>query len=112
MELEGLSNPELDKLAEEQQVTMDVNKRREIVFKAQELIHKLQSMNVLAYMQMANAYRSDRIKNVVPMMDEGIGSFWTDINMEVIKGDGSVRTGMTIPLKNVNPIALKTILFL
>jgi len=46
------------------------------------------------------------------MMDEGIGSFWTDINMEVIKGDGSVRTGMTIPLKNVNSIALKTILFL
>jgi len=56
---------------------------------------------------MTNAYRSDRIKNVVPMMGEGIGSFWTDINMEVVKGDGYVRTGATSPLKNLNPVAVK-----
>ena len=43
-------------------------------------------MAVLANVQMTNAYRSDRIKNVVPMMGEGIGSFWTDINMEVVQG--------------------------
>ena len=72
-----------------------------------QLIKEAQSMSVLAYVQMTNAYRSDRIKNLTPMMGEGIGSFWTDINMEVIQGDGYVRTGATSPLKNLNPVAAK-----
>ena len=104
---EGLNIPDLDALAQAQQKEMDVNKRKQIVYKAQELIKQNQSMSVLANVQMTNAYRSDRIKNVVPMMGEGIGSFWTDINMEVIKGDGYVRTGINAPLKNMNPVAAK-----
>lgn len=104
---EGLNVPEIDELAKAQQVEMDMEKRREIVSKAQALIHENQSMAVLANVEMTNAYRSDRIKNVVAMMGEGIGSFWTDINMEVVKGDGYVRTGATSPLKNLNPVAAK-----
>jgi peptide/nickel transport system substrate-binding protein len=104
---EGLNIPEIDALAQAQQKEMDVSKRKEIVYKAQELIKQNQSMSVLANVQMTNAYRSDRIKNVVPMMGEGIGSFWTDINMEVVKGDGYVRTGINSPLKNMNPVAAK-----
>jgi peptide/nickel transport system substrate-binding protein len=104
---EGLDSTEVDELAVGQQKEMDQEKRREIVRAAQAKIKELQSMSVLAYMQMTNAYRSDRIKNVVPMMGEGIGSFWTDINMEVVKGDGYVRTGNTSPLKNLNPVAAK-----
>ena len=37
---EGLNVPEIDELAKAQQVEMDLEKRREIVFKAQELIHE------------------------------------------------------------------------
>jgi peptide/nickel transport system substrate-binding protein len=104
---EGLNVPELDALAEAQQKEMDVEKRKAVVYKAQELIKQNQAMSVLVNVQMTNAYRSDRIKNVVPMMGEGIGSIWTDINMEVVQGDGYVRTGITIPLKNMNPVAAK-----
>ena len=104
---EGLENEEIDRLAEGQQTEMDVEKRREIVFKAQEKIHELQSMTPLANVQMTNAYRSDRITNVVPMMGTGIGSFWTDINMEVVQGDGYVKTGATSALKNLNPVSVK-----
>ena len=104
---EGLNVPELDALAEAQQKEMDVEKRKAIVYKAQELIKQNQSMSVLVNVQMTNAYRSDRIKNVVPMMGEGVGSFWTDINMEVVQGDGYVRTGINSPLKNMNPVAAK-----
>lgn len=104
---EGLNVPELDNLAEAQQKEMDVEKRKEVVYKAQELIKQNQSMSVLVNVQMTNAYRSDRIKNVVPMMGEGVGSFWTDINMEVVQGDGYVRTGINSPLKNMNPVAAK-----
>ena len=104
---EGLEVPEIDELAKGQQIEMDIEKRRQIVHKAQEKIFQNQSMAVLANVEMTNAYRSDRIKNVVPMMGEGIGSFWTDINMEVVGGDGYVRTGATSPLKNLNPVAAK-----
>jgi peptide/nickel transport system substrate-binding protein len=104
---EALNDPDVDRLAQAQQAAMDVEERKKIVYEAQARIHELQSMAVLANVQMTNAHRSDRIKNLVPMMGEGIGSFWTDINMEVVKGDGYVRTGMTIPLKNLNPVAAK-----
>ncbi|CAB1084052.1 twin-arginine translocation pathway signal protein [Alkalispirochaeta odontotermitis] len=104
---EGLNVSEIDALAQAQQKEMNVEKRKEIVNKAQELIKQNQSMSVLVNLQMTNAYRSDRIKNVVPMMGEGIGSFWTDINMEVVQGDGYVRTGIAGALKNMNPVAAK-----
>jgi peptide/nickel transport system substrate-binding protein len=104
---EGLQSAEIDQLALAQQKEMDVAKRKEIVFQAQEAIKEMQSMSVLAYVQMTNAYRSDRLKNLTPMMGEGIGGFWADISMEVIQGDGYVRTGATSPLKNLNPVAAK-----
>ncbi len=103
----GLSDPQIDKVVEAQQKEMDMEKRREIVFKAQELCHEAQALTVVANMQMTTAYRSDRLKNVVPMLGEGTGSFWTDINMEVIKGDGYVRTARPSPLKMLNPVACK-----
>ena len=104
---EGLNSPEIDKLAEAQQVEMDVEKRKAIVAKAQELIKENQSMSVLAYVQMTNAHRSDRLKNLTPMMGDGIGSIWTDLSVEVIQGDGYVRTGATAAIKNLNPVAAK-----
>jgi peptide/nickel transport system substrate-binding protein len=103
----GLSDPETDRLCIAQRLEMDAEKRREIVFKAQERIHELQGMNVFGYVQMTNAYRSDRIRNLTPMLGDGIGSFWTDISMEVIQGDGYVRTARSQEVKNWNPVAIK-----
>lgn len=103
----GFNNPELDKLAEGQQTEMDREKRQDLVYKAQKIIHENQPRNVLVNPYMTNAYRTDRIKNLVPQMGEGIGSFWTDIGMEVSQGDGYVRTGATVALKNLNPISVK-----
>jgi len=102
----GYSNPALDKLAEAQQTEMDLNKRRDLVFKAQALIDHDQPEHVIVNPMMTNAYRSDRIANLVPLTGEGIGSFWTDINMTVLKGNGYVRTGATSPLKNLNPVSV------
>ena len=104
---EGFSDPEVDRLALAQRREMNLEKRREIVFKAQELIHAAQPLCALAYMQMTNAYRSDRIKNLTPMLGDGIGSFWTDLSMEVVEGDGYVRTARPQEVKNWNPVAIK-----
>ena len=104
---EGFNLPAVDKLAEDQASAMDPQKRKKLVDKEQELIHENQPLNVVAYAQMTNAYRSDRLKNLVPMMGEGIGSFWSDINMEVKKGSGYVCTAIGTPLKNLNPLHAK-----
>ncbi len=104
----GLSNPKIDRLAEAQQQAMKMEERRDIVSKAQDIIHENQSFNVIAYPQMTNAYRSDRIRNLTPMMGEGIGSFWSDISVESIAGDGYVRTGFTSALKTLNPVNAKS----
>jgi len=104
---QGISDPEIDKLAIAQRAEMNAEKRREIVFKAQEKISDAQAMNAIAYMQMTNAYRSDRIKNLTPMLGDGIGSFWADLSMEVIQGDGYVRTARPSEVKNWNPVAIK-----
>ena len=101
----GYKNLKVDELAAAQQSEMNSEKRRELVFKAQELINEDQANNVIVYPNMTNAYRSDRISNLVPQMGEGIGSFWTDISMVPSSGDGYVRTGATVALKNLNPVA-------
>ncbi len=101
----GHDNPEVSALAEAQRVEMDVAKRRDMVFKAQELIADDQPEGVLVNPNMTNAYREDRLGNMVPQMGEGIGSLWTDVSMTVKKGDGYVRTGATVALKNLNPVA-------
>lgn len=100
------SNPELDKLLEKQQTTLKKDKRRPYVYEAQEVIHENQPNNALVYPQMTNAYRSDKVENLVPMMGEGIGSFWTDLNIKSKRSDGYVRTGVTTPLKSLNPISI------
>jgi peptide/nickel transport system substrate-binding protein len=103
----GYDNAKVSAIAIAQQSEMDVNKRRDLVFQAQEMIDADQPNHVVVYPKMTNAYRSDRIKSLVPQMGEGIGSFWTDVGMEPIGGDGYVRTGATVALKNLNPVAVK-----
>jgi peptide/nickel transport system substrate-binding protein len=103
----GYSNPAIDKLSVAQQTEMDVEKRRALVYEAQQKIYDDDARAVLVYPTMTNAYRSDRLKGLVPQMGEGIGSFWSDLNAEVIEGDGYVRTGATAALKSLNPIAVK-----
>lgn len=103
----GYDNPLVNELSAAQQAEMDPEKRRELVLRAQSIIDEDQPNHVLVNPKMTNAYRSDRLDNLVPQMGEGIGSFWTDINMTVKKGDGYVRTGATSALKSLNPLATK-----
>ncbi|MCP4297968.1 MAG: twin-arginine translocation pathway signal protein, partial [Proteobacteria bacterium] len=104
---EGFNNPEVDRLAEAQAKAMDPKERVRIVRKAQKLVHELQPLNVVANVMMTNAYRSDRLANITPMMGEGIGSFWSDINMKVMKGSGYVCTAIGFSLKTLNPVSSK-----
>ncbi|MGE0119690.1 MAG: ABC transporter substrate-binding protein [Dongiaceae bacterium] len=106
----GYKSDRVDALATAQAQTMDLEARRAPVYEAQQLIFDDQPGSVLAYPQITQAHRSDKLKGLVPMLGEGIGGFWSDINMEVIGGDGYSRTGINVDLKHLNPLAVTDVL--
>lgn len=95
----------LDALATAQSRLMDPEDRRKAVFEAQDLIFQEQPNTVLAYTQITMAHRSDKVQGLVPQLGEGIGGFWSDINMQVA-GDGYSRSGATADVKHLNPLAV------
>lgn len=101
----GYKNARVDALATVQSRSMNIDDRKKPVFEAQDIIFKDQPGTVLAYTQMTMAHRSDKLKGLVPQLGEGIGGFWSDINMEVT-GDGYSRTGSNTDVKHLNPIAV------
>ncbi len=105
----GYKSDKLDGLANAQAGAMNIDERKKIVFEAQEVIFADQPGTVVAYPQITMAHRSDKVKGLVPMLGEGIGSFWSDVNMEVT-GDGYSRTGMNVDIKHLNPIAANDVL--
>ena len=105
----GYKSEKTDALATAQATTMNIDDRKRAVFEAQEVIFADQPGTVVAYPQITMAHRSDKVKGLVPMLGEGIGSFWSDVNMEV-GGDGYSRTGMNVDIKHLNPIAANDVL--
>ena len=101
----GYKSDKVDPLALGQSKQMDLEARRKTVLEAQQLVFDDQPGTVLAYPQITQAYRSDKLKGLVPMLGEGIGGFWSDVSMEVIGGDGYSRTGINVDLKHLNPLA-------
>jgi peptide/nickel transport system substrate-binding protein len=101
---EGYKDAALDTLLEDQAREMDVTKRKALIFKAQEMIFATHARSPLVYPNMTQAYRTDRVRGLVPMMGEGIGSFWSDIAAESLNKDGYIRTGATNTLPSLNPL--------
>ncbi|MCP5072901.1 MAG: twin-arginine translocation pathway signal protein [Rhodobacteraceae bacterium] len=101
----GYNNPRVNELAEAQQVEMVAEKRQALVHEAQQVLFDDVARSPIIYPSMTNAYREDRLDGLVPMVGEGIGSFWSDIGVSTKHGDGYVRTGATSSLKNLNPVA-------
>lgn len=101
----GYKNDRVDALATVQSRQMNFTDRWKPVFEAQDIILKDQPGTVLAYSQMTMAHRSDKLKGLVPQLGEGIGGFWSDVNMQV-SGDGYSRTGASTDVKHLNPLAV------
>lgn len=101
----GYHSPRLDALATSQTQLMKVAERHKPVVDAQSVIFDDQPGTVLVYSQMTMAHRSDKLSGLVPQLGEGIGGFWSDIDMKVT-GDGYSRSGANADVKHLNPIAV------
>ncbi|NTU78972.1 MAG: peptide ABC transporter substrate-binding protein [Chloroflexales bacterium] len=82
----GYSNPEYDRLFAEQQITMDKAKRRDLIYKMQEILLRDVPYIVTYYAQAVSAYRADRFQG------------W------VVEPDGVLELSNRLSLVNVTPV--------
>ena len=99
------SNPEYDRLAVLQRATLDLNKRRETVFKAQEFLGREQPFTPIVHPHEIHAYNADRFSDVEPMMVEGLNGVWTFVEMKPKSGSKVLRWGYPLDVSTMNPVA-------
>ncbi len=78
----GISDKELDELLEEQAVTLNLTKRKEIVCKIQEKMATILPLITLYYPAIVNPYRTDRFEGWVPVKFDWIINRWTILNLK------------------------------
>jgi peptide/nickel transport system substrate-binding protein len=101
----GYDNPEYDKLAEEQRKVTDLEKRKEIVNRAQELFLEDLPYAPVVHRDQVMAYNKENFKNVTYMLGEGLNSYWNFLNMEPTGDQKVVRWGYPSDIDSLNPLS-------
>jgi peptide/nickel transport system substrate-binding protein len=99
----GYVNPEYDKLVENQRTEVDVTKRREMVFKLQEILARDVPTITLYHPIEVHAYNKQKFSGHVPMIGYGIYNFWTLTRATPLTGDGILKVGRASDLESTNP---------
>lgn len=101
----GYVNPEYDKLFEAQQAEFDLQKRRELVHKAQEIAAQDQPLDVLFYRDEVVAYNSSRFHNPVVMAGEAFYNEWTPYKIQPLTDKRILTIGTQQEPDTINPLA-------
>jgi peptide/nickel transport system substrate-binding protein len=101
----GYNNPEYDKIAEQQRITMDRNERKKLIFKAQEMIAKdaVYLFNVhpkLNYVFNSQVFNKS---SMVDMVGMGIRNIWTYLNAAPIGQQKSMILNSNNSVQALNP---------
>lgn len=101
-------NADYDKLVDAQRAEMDEGKRLEMVREAQRILYRDKPGMVLYYIDYLNAYRTDRIDGVVPVMGSGISLPYIPWTYFDAKPKGSrklIKTTTQYDIATLNPFA-------
>jgi peptide/nickel transport system substrate-binding protein len=101
----GYNNPEYDKIAEQQRITMDRNERKKLIFKAQEMIAKdaVYLFNVhpkLNYVFNSQVFNKS---SMVDMVGMGIRNIWTYLNAAPIGQQKNMILNSNNSVQALNP---------
>lgn len=105
----GFQNPDYDKVSEAQRKEMDIKKRRELVWKAQEIYHKHQPHNAIISKDLFFAYNKKTFKDPILSVGNPVTTFWADISFTPITEQKYLRQGYPADLKVANPLGLATL---
>jgi peptide/nickel transport system substrate-binding protein len=98
------SFPEYDEVVKASKVALDVDERRELVFRAQE-IQALDIPTVTTYHPSeVYAYNADAYTNVVPAVATGLYNFWNFVDAEPTGQDRTYRMALEGFFRTINPM--------
>ena len=102
--MDGYNNPEFDKLARQQRITMDPEERRKLVFKAQEIMVQDQPETPVVHRNYIQAYNSRDFKNAVAMMGNGFNCRWNFTEITPTGKRKVLRYGHPENMRTMNPM--------
>jgi peptide/nickel transport system substrate-binding protein len=87
----GYNNPEYDRVVEASKVELDPEKRRALVFKAQEILARDLPFIAMYYLKGVHVYNNKRWKDVVPSLEGGLYNIWNFLKATPITDDGTMK---------------------
>lgn len=102
---QGWSNPAFDEVVEAQRTELDPDKRRELVFQAQEILNADLPAIPLYHVKEVHIYDKEALTDPVAMIGQGLWNFWTVTGTPVNGGDGFLRVGLEADIGTTNPFA-------
>ena len=102
------TNPEVDKLLEAQRRAIDINQRRELLWKLQEKVAEDIPYIPLVHIHEAYVYRVDRFTNWQTSLIFGPANFWSFISLKPIGVTPMTETPTTSPTLSPLPISTPT----
>jgi len=105
----GLMNDEFDEYASEQRQEMNLDKRRELVFNAQEILAEEIPVINLYSNTLVHAYNNKRFNELVTMAGEGVFNEWMPRQAEPITNDKWLRIGSINDLDTLNPLGANSV---
>lgn len=100
------SNPEVDRLLVMQRQETDVKKRKDAVFKIQEIVSREVPLVTLFHLTTNQFYNNKKFANYVPT-PAGLINVWSMKQITPISGDGFLRIAHIADIDTVNPMAAK-----
>jgi peptide/nickel transport system substrate-binding protein len=100
-------NPEYDKIVDAQKAEMNPEKRKDLVWKAQEIAAKDHPVWWLYFFPVINAYNAREWEGVVPMIGNGIGgpfSVWTFLKAKPKRGKKTMKACYFADIVTLNPL--------
>lgn len=101
-------NPEYDAVADAQRAEMNPDARRELVWKAQEILARDNPILVLTFRDATQPYNKARWEGVVPTLASGVGMSyipWTYYKMKPLTSRTMVRAANFTEIVTLNPFA-------
>ena len=98
-------NPEYDAIADQFATTGDVDKRRELAFKLQEIAARDVPLIPFYRRSPHYGYNGNELENVKVMPGMGFNNFWNAIYAKPIGGDRTLRYGWPKDFLSLNPLS-------
>jgi len=104
----GYINPEYDQIAEQQRATIDKEARRELVYKAQEIVARDAVYNFTVNQKESNVYNNNVFKSesIKDMAGLGIKNFWTYLYAEPTGEQKDLVGNTNESIIGINPLRI------